>query len=330
MNFKLTPNYNPNISTPFNRLIGLNVNGILSLYDFLNSATFIDNIKLLFATPSEYVSSLKAYPFDVRNFFTQVNAVEDVRIGGIGNSGIDGWALANDRANVLVNQFTINGRYNNFLDYAPYTTLQLYLPYYGMVTLPTNDVMNRIVKVYYSLDFYTGTLTIFITATREDSEVLILSVESKIGIDIPIGTSNFNEISKNILMTGVGIAGGVIGIASGNAPVVASTSLLALNSGVNMVNSLQQHISLGTIGDGRNALASFQKVTLIKKYPIIVDDENYKEFKGKPLGVKKQLNELLGYTQCEEVHFVPFTTTPTSAEIDEIESLLRSGVIIHG
>ena len=312
--------------------VNLTYRGIILKYlEFLNNKTFMNDLDFLFKNPSEFVSSLKVYPFNFDKFFIglQEQTNIDIPIGGINNSGVKGYSFTAIRSSVKVAEFMIESKYNNFLDYSPYTELELFLPFYGFVTLPTNKVMNRLIKVYYAVDFYTGMCTIYITASRSNEEFIVLSVECKIGIDIPIGSSNYNEVSKNILTTGIGVAGGVIGIATGNVPVAIGGASLLLSTSASAISNLQQHISIGTIGDGVNALATSLNVALIRKSLNPINSDNYVEFKGKPLGETRFLGDLDGYTECDEVHFTPLSTSPTSAEIDEIESLLRSGVIIH-
>ena len=333
---------NPELSVRFNTLIGLTFSGVGTVYNFLNNKTIMDDLNFLFIEPSEYINSIRAYPFDVRNFFRQIDNDEilspNIPVANVENSGINGVYLRKQSGAVKVANFLINTIFDDaFLDYSPYTEISLFLPFYGYITLPNDEVVGKYVSVYYAIDFYTGMCTIFVNSGAREEVIThrnILNVECKIGVDIPIGSNNYNEQTKNLLTAGIGIVGGAIGIASGNAPAVFSASQMLLNTSVNAINNSQIHVTKGTMGDGRNAIVSGTNVRLIRKFPVIISIDNYNEFKGRPLGVKKQLNELLGYTQCEEVHFIPYSApnnaTPTSAEIDDIESLLRSGVIIHG
>lgn len=327
---------NPELNTQFNTLVGMTFSGVGTLYQFLNNKTFMEDINFLFITPTDYVSSIRAYPFDVRDFFSVIDNDEplapSIPLAGIVDSGVSGVYLKKQYGVKTISNFLIPPIFNSFLDNAPYSELQLYLPYYGFIDLNPNEVVGKYLAVHYAIDFYVGMATIYVTiGASQDipTHRILLTCECKIGVDIPIGASNYNEQTKNLLMTGIGIVGGAIGLASGNLPVAIGGTQMLLNTSVNAITNSQIRVTSGTTGDGRNAIAGGNKVILIRKYPKIIDSQNYITFRGKPLGEKRQLSTLNGYTECEDVHFVPFATTPTLEETQEIESLLKSGVILN-
>lgn len=67
---------------------------------------------------------------------------------------------------VVLSHTLIEPKYNNFLDYEPYTNLMLYIPYVGYVELPTNRVMGKDLCIEYLIDFV------------NDNSSVILSVDS--------------------------------------------------------------------------------------------------------------------------------------------------------
>ena len=67
---------------------------------------------------------------------------------------------------VVLSHTLIKPKYNNFLDYEPYTNIMLYIPYVGFVELPTNRVMGKDLCIEYLIDFV------------NDNSSVILSVDS--------------------------------------------------------------------------------------------------------------------------------------------------------
>lgn len=59
--------------------------------------------------------------------------------------------------------------HNSFLDFAPYTTVSLFLPFIGVVGLNTNEVMGGSVSVKYWVDFVTGDCVAYVTCRRADN-----------------------------------------------------------------------------------------------------------------------------------------------------------------
>ena len=65
---------------------------------------------------------------------------------------------------------------------------------------------------------------------------------------------------------------------------------------------------------------------LIIHRPIQSLAENFKSFKGYPSNITATLSSLKGYTEVEYIHLKNIKAT--DAEIEEIEALLKEGVII--
>lgn len=71
---------------------------------------------------------------------------------------------------------------NSFLDYAPYTTLDLYIPFCGTIQLDPNDVMGHILDVQLLIDYTTGNCDAFISCDN----LVIETTSGNIAIDIPV------------------------------------------------------------------------------------------------------------------------------------------------
>ena len=109
-----------------------------------------------------------------------------------------------------VGQIEIETYYDSFLDYKGYTFLKLYLPFLGIIDVDVNEVMGKWLQIYLAVDFTTGIGTYYIGASVDsfDGEVsvedsatrIFASYECEVGVDIPIGSSNFGDVMRNTIL----------------------------------------------------------------------------------------------------------------------------------
>lgn len=328
---------------------------ITNLNALINSKDFVDKMVQFFSNSGEFVLSLKAYPFNVVNWLNlsmgEMGVLCDyVKIGGDYVTKIKGAEVW--RTTTPFNQvglFKITNVYNNFLDYAPYTKMYLFLPYIGYIDLDVNLIKRNIgtgevyLSVNYAVDFDTGKCTAYILGARAIntdntliSPLLIDMKEGVIGFDIPIGRTNASEIAKGYVTTGLSAIGGAIATAlTGGYALPLAVSTFA-SSSVSLINSSQQHVQKGTIGTIKNAFCTTQKPFIIVERPqpinISKDSNNNNVYaiaslKGKPCGLKTRLSVISGFTKVESVHLENFTNA-TEDELQEIETLLKTGVVL--
>ena len=232
-------------------------------------------------------------------------------------------------------KFTITGKYNNFLDYEPYTKYEIFLPYYGWLTLKSCDILNKNIYVAYIVQTDSSNGSVYVLT---DDKVIFTSTCS-IGVQFAISTTNRERINReqdaNLLNMFVGtlvgggtmlfggIAGSPIGMGIGASKVMGSIS-----SGISKSMTLMETAS-SKIGDGVSGAWSPKKVRVRITYPeIAVDDlKKYSKYIGRPLQENYTLNELNGYTIVGGVH-VENIGLATEEEKTEIEKTLRSGFIL--
>ena len=313
--------------------------GTPQLASSLLNTNFFDNVKDLFTDKAQFVNSIKWYPFALSNFLTIDATESDLELGGTTPTwgGVQTYPVKIKKVtailtHVLIASVVIDTEFDNFMDYEPYTTAQIYLPYLGFYALPIKDCMGRTVNVYYSIDFDTGQATAYL----ETDNRVIMTVSGKIGIDIPLGSGNASEIARKnfensvkILASGLAIGGGIMTGNLAGSLLAVKGGETAITSGVNFITDNQRHYQRGTLSGGQDILPSPTSVYVViyRPQPNDVDITEYCHIKGKPLGETRQLSELEGFTTVEEIHLEGFTDALKS-EIDEIESLLHQGVIL--
>lgn len=137
----------------------------------------------------------------------------------------------NHLSGYYLGEYYYRGHYNDFRDFEPYTTLQIYLPFYGYVDVPIADVMNKYIEFRLNVDFHTGQAMYVIGVNNNsvecpnppfmlgvnDIDTIILSTHIfSLGINVPLGQSGMADTIRNISM------GALHGLAS-----VAGYSLIA-------------------------------------------------------------------------------------------------------
>lgn len=312
------------VVSTFNRHYAVTAAQLADLATYLWSSTFITDIKLLFNDPMEGVVSCRMFPFSLSmHDGAHVGTSAPINIGNVVTTA-NGSPISNayncrfDLGSISVDEY-----YGSAMDYEPYTTLALYLPYIGIKDISTNEFMGKTLGVKYIVDITTGACIAQVWAGSQ----LLYTYDGKIGVDIPINSSNAAALASSLLMTGIGAAGGLI--ASGGNPLAVAGTVLATAKGV---AGSQFHINKG----GQNsAFAGFympQYPYLIINRPIQSLASNFGAVHGFPCNVAKKLSALKGYTEVEapiltDIHRTSFYAT--EAELEELKTLLETGVIIQ-
>ena len=83
---------------------------------------------------------------------------------------------------------------NCFLDYSPYTRLELYIPFCGTTDLDPSDFINRNLSVRMYIDFTTGTCTAYILS----NSMVVKSVNGECSIKIPVSGIDTTTMQSQI------------------------------------------------------------------------------------------------------------------------------------
>lgn len=293
------------------------------------SLTHITDIGALFTNKSDFLNSVRVYPFKISDYFTLPENEETIILG-------DAETLARGKAfnsvsrPVLIASVVVGALYDgNFLNYAPYTKLELYLPFIGFVNLDASVVMGHRINVFYAVDFDTGGVTASLELVNRiddpDGQV-IMQAQGIIGFDMPVGATNTAENARTLIANGVSMVGGIV------SSVLTENPLPAIMSGLGTASSLatmHERVTKGGAVSNKGALANPYDVYLIRTFlePIGQGQDEYKSFKGLPLMEKRKLKNLTGYTKVRAVH-VENTPTATETEKQMIEQMLINGVIL--
>ena len=306
----------------------------------------INAVTGLYNNMAECVLSLKYYPLLPKSgdfFRTSENPIilgrfsTDANYTKINSCAGNGKICSFDlRKSDTYNLYSSKSRPHAFTDYAPYTDMYLFLPFYGYHKLDTNMVMGRPLDITYSLDITTGILDYNLKISGTTIETLSCTF----GIDVPYTLSSMLEMGTNIAksVADVAISAGTNIATNFQASVIPSEDSQQMEvpkpskGGSNLVGNSFAPPALNINGKISNGIGLYHclKPYLIIKHPRYYRANNYGKIEGYPCMKAYKLSDLKGYTECERPQIQKFTSgTPTADEIGEILNILSNGIVIR-
>ena len=250
-------------------------------------------------------------------------------------------------------EYEILPKFHDFRDYAPFTKIEMFIPYCGWVALPSHVMSSedkpKIITGTLLCDIIAGTCK----AVIKCNETVIAEASGFTAIDVPFTGENvgmkmagiasaITSYGKAAAGTVGGIAGGISSAGSGKG-AAAAAGAGAAGGVVSLLGSFAQMYGAfngnyteicGKTGDGCN-VAGLTKVYIKIQRPKTAGfpepdyvPEGFAHSTGYLCMVKKQLNELHGFTQCANVDTSGITGA-TETERQIIKRYLESGVILN-
>ena len=286
---------------------------LASFSQYLWSNDFVDNIKKLFEDPMQAIIGLHMI------YATPSRGADNNIICGYLDSGVNSRTVSNQYINIACGAIKVSKYFGNILDYVPYTKIQLFLPFIGVVNLDTNEVMGSTLNVTYRVDVLTGACLAQVSVSRSDYGAVMYTFSGNCAVQLPITGGNYSSIIANTIGIGASI-GATIASGGALAPVaVAGAAAGVSNSHLNVAHS-------GSIGANAGAMGGKIPYLIITR-PKPYNANNYNNFYGYPSNKTIKLSSCTGYTRVKDIHLENISSA-TDDELNEIESLLKEGVII--
>ncbi len=201
---------------------------------------------------------------------------------------------------------------SSYLDYAPYSQYELYIPYLGWINLDPNDVVGKRLLVEFNISNVDGMGNVFVIDNTNNK--LIYQSTIQLGVKLGLSASNQGDIERNKLSSlinlslgtiasGINIAGGVatgnpFGVAKGIAGVGSSFGAFT-NTSIHNISK-----AYGQVTSGINGLYSPKEVRLrITKNTFIDDMYTFTQNEGRLSMKKLKLSSLIGFSKCaSDIH----------------------------
>lgn len=286
---------------------------INSLANYLWSNDFdLDTFKKLLYDPMDVIIGMSIIPV--------TPPVSAVRAVGLGNlvSTVTMPVAASQYVAVDCGILNVNEYWGAFLDYSPYTKVQIFLPYIGIRQLDIDDVMGKAVHLKYHIDILTGGCT----AMLKCGDSVLYTFGGQCAINIPVSSADWTNTIQGLLQT---VSGIVAGAAAGGAVGAVAGGIMTASNAI-MQGDAKPTVHRSGALSGSNGILGIQTPYMILTRPRQAVPARQNEIMGYPSNIYAVIGSLTGYTQIEQVHLVGIPGT--EQEIAEIERLLKEGVIL--
>lgn len=309
--------------------------------DFWESLSVVGEVT---ANLSDYLISCRAYPVQLN----VGNVHKDIYIGAGGkitlaadiyNAGTTNW--------ISMGSITIPRQYGNFLDYNPYTSATISLPFAGTFEINPKYLYDSQIDLQLVVDITDGSGMWILENLTHYFPILIK--QCRVAADIPVSGLNASQMASNILnatltsgqhalssinkiggaavQTGAAIAsGGTIGTESAlsMATMGAQVGIQALTDATNMAMG-NKEIPFYTGGSGGAAAAegNFEPYITLRR-PLCTNPENYAHTVGNLVNKTALIGGLNGFTTCRNVD-VSGIGQAVDKEKAQIKRILESG-----
>lgn len=275
---------------------------LVQLGQFLWGSSIFDEFSLINNNPIENIISCKAIPYAISG------TTQEITLGNV-KTGVNGEKISQNFSKQTIGSVAIAEHYHNFLDYAPYTNVIIYLPYIGFKELDASLVMGKTLRIEYTLDVITGGCLAQIYVGK----IRLYEFTGNIGVDISITASNRAQVESAYINAGVGVVSSAM---SGNVTG-------AVNSIIGAATS-QYHYS-GTGNPSPSCVASTNRTCYV-----VIDRPQYQPLnafnhtRGRMCCLSKTIGSLKGYTVCDGNIDISGISA-TDEEKDEIVNILSTG-----
>lgn len=285
-----------------------------ALGQYLWSSTHIEDILKLFQNPIDgIVAFLKIY------VTPSTGSHDNIKLGYL-DSGVSAAVVTEQIVTVDCGSITIPLDKNNATDYPPYTDIHIYLPFIGIVPLNPYDLVGSQLAVRYRVDCYTGACIAQLKVTRDNMSSVLYEYAGNCGQQLPLTSGNFVQMIANVVSSAV-----MGGLVSGTKNVAQRAAKGALEGGISAL--VHGNVEIARSGSlvGNTGMLGCRVPYVIITRAVSADAANYRDFYGYPANKTVYLKNCSGYTRVKDIIL---HTSATQAERNEIEQLLKSGIII--
>ena len=284
-----------------------------SLGNYMWSANFdLETFKKIFANPIDCILGLSIVPVSVPK-----GSSSSVKVGNI-DTGVSMSKASAQYVEVDCGTLSIQEYWGSYLDYAPYTKAEIYLPYVGAHAISVDDIMGNSVSVVYHVDILSGACVAFVKCGGS----VLYSFIGQCSASIPICANDWTNVINGVMQV-AGNIGTMIATGGLTAPgAISSTAAAVAQTAIASKPEIEKSGSLS----GTGGMLGIQTPYLIITYPKQALASKQNRFTGYPSHITTTLASINGFTIIEEGHFENMSCTQN--EMNEIDKLFKSGVIV--
>ena len=289
-----------------------NSSDLQALASYMWSSSFdLDALKKIFANPIDCILGMSIVPCPIST------TTSTLYVGGI-DTGLSMPKTTQQFVEVDCGTKNLKEYWGNFMDYDPYTKIEIYLPFIGTHALNADDVVDHTIGVKYHIDILTGACIAYITS---DSNV-IYSFIGQCAISIPITGNDWTNVLNGALNI-AGSVGTMVAVGEISAPLAVATAGNVASAGL---ESNKQNIEKSGSLSGAGGLMGILKPYLIITRPRQCVPESQEKYTGYASNITSRLGDLNGFTVVSDIRLDKIPGTDT--EVEELLAILKEGVIL--
>lgn len=261
----------------------------------------------------DQIRSIVYVPFNISG-----GSLEEIYLGRY-PTGIYGNPIGSDFIQSNVVTINIPWQASDWRRKAPYTQVNLTLPYVGKIALQNDQIISReSLRICTSVNKITGAVSYEVYASDTDTNIIGV-YGGNAGYILPYGVNTLvsGQIFNNLLQFATG---GLASAAGGNLAGVISTATATINSMTPNTTCIGGASGGAGIGINQNA-----EITVIY-HDTAAAPSAYSPIIGTPSMVVKSIANLTGFVQTD--HF-QLSKDTLSANVDEVNALMDGGVYIE-
>lgn len=327
--------------SPFFTILSGSKNDIHRLAEvlFTDDGNLWDDIKrgleLYGSNPIDYVIDIKAFGFNLANVTTQ-STRSDVWFGSYRHHFEDAFnEIINLSAKYIdAGSFFMRPIQYCYLDFAPFTTVSLYIPYHGWEEIDFKKYYNKQVNCRYYVDVLTGQ-ALFVTLC--DGILCDQFGPFEIGTELPLTGTNFSQWAQGqvrlLTQAAQSLVGGIAGGAtSGNVAGFASGSLQSLIPATQALQTAKQQggvrNTMITKGNFTAQIGNYMPGYVFFRFDIheMLEPTLLQSLVGRPAYASGNVRDFSGFIQGDVVKLD--TSGMSDEEASQIISLLQNGIYV--
>lgn len=223
-----------------------------------------------------------------------------------------------------VRTLSIPKYFSSHLNYDPYSSVQLFLPFCGWMSIPADRVVGGSLSLQYRADVVTGNVCAIVRCYDSNGRnTATYQATGNAALSIPI-TGNDNGVG-----TIIGAVTASAGLAAGAIAGVGAAALVAGAAGAGLATqTARSAMQTGTQYSGNVAALGVLQPYVLITLPVEHTSAEFRALHGLPSGLGMMVGQLAGsgYTEMSEFHAE--IDCISAEEQQEIENLMMGGVIL--
>ena len=283
----------------------------LANYMWNSNVQTLEFWRKIVADPIDLILGLNIVPFTL-----PVAGSKMVTAGGV-STDVNMNYTSTQYIEINCGSLTVPEFYGAYLDYSPYTRFEIYLPYCGTHPLVADEIVGKTIAVKYHVDALSGSCVAYVKCGGS----VLYEFAGNVCAQIPVTANQFGDMVRSAISIAASI-GSMVASEGATAPMAVGAIAATATNSTALKPAVEKS---GAIG-GMSGQLGIQKPYLIVTRPNLCTPEYQNHFIGYPAFITVDLDGLTGYNEIASIHLENIPAT--SAELDEIESILKSGVIL--